>query len=311
MKALGENYDKVANSEDVGARVSNGIVPNYLAQLNSLIIIRHLSHLLIETQKHRGASMAVLEGNEGFGDKVLEEQEVVARLIEVISSLDEQSSGLLTVESWAAVRRDWLELTEHWRDDTVIANFEFHSHFIERVIALIWDLVKQATYFATPGIRNSHSNETDPALCYSERNHHVLIKIAFHLMPGMLENVAKLRGLATHACVRGSCDLDTQSRFNHLQQMLNLNKETLRKESSALQHEALRAIPSLPSILLHEHKLVKLQSLINDEIVISDHISMESLDMFDFATEIIAIYSQIIRDAVIAFQRRIEFSLVN
>jgi len=312
VKSEGKKLEQISAEEVKRAPADNGgLVGGYLAQLNILTLVRHLSLLLIEAQKHRGASMAVLEGNEHFSEKVLAVQGSIAHLIELISLLDRQSGGLVADE-WDMISRDWQELIQHWREDTVLANFEFHSHFIERIINLIWTLVQQAHYFSTPAraTLEQGTKETDPVLCYSERNHYVLVKIALKLMPEMLENIAKLRGLATHACVRGSCDLDAQARFNHLQQMLNLNKETLRRESSQLQHEALRAIPSLPSILLHEHKLVKLQRLINDEIVIADRISIESLDMFDFATEIIAIYSQIIRDAVVAFQKRIESGLL-
>lgn len=282
-------------------------VSDYLKQLNQLTLIRHLGLLLIEAQKHRGTSMAVLEGNDQFESRVLSEQLVIARLVEVINHIDPQES-LMPEAMWPGIKDDWQALQHHWRDDTVIANFEFHSHFIDRIVKLIWALAQTADYFSVvPSPPQADDGNT--ALAYSAQNHHTLVKIAFKLMPEMLENIAKLRGLATHACVRGYCDNQSQSRFSHLLQSLNLNKESLRKASRLLQHEALLAVPSLPSILLHEHKLTKLQTLI-DEIAISDRIRVKSLDLFDFATEIIDNYSQIIRDALLAFQARLECALL-
>jgi len=297
----------------VAQTVKSGQYPHYyLKQLNLLTIIRHLSLLFMETQKHRGTSMAVLEGDLEFEPQVMHEQAVIQRLIYVIAYINRQSGESVFVEKWQGIEKDWESLVQNWRNDTVIANFEFHNHIIDSMVKLIWDLAGEAGYFSSllrsKAIPGSDAVKAD--LLYSEKNQVLLIQIALKLMPEMLENIAKLRGLATRASVRGYCDSEAHSRFSCLLQSLNLNKERLRVTSRSLQHEALRAVPSLPSILLHEHRLDKLQTLIQNKVMVNGEISLKGLEIFGYATNIIDVYSQIIRDAVSTFQQRIEYALL-
>lgn len=284
----------------------------YLQQLNLLTMTRHLSMLLMEAQKHRGTSMAVLEGDSAFEPQVLHEHSIIQRLIDVLSHLNKNHCRANLQKKWQDIEKDWQSLIHNWRNDTVIANFEFHSHIIESMVKLIWELAGEADYFSLVYEQSAVAAGGDlkSALFYSEKNHELLIQISLKLIPEMLENIAKLRGLATHASVRGYCDGVTQSHFSYLLQSLNLNKEKLRLVSRSLQHDALRAVPSLPSILLHEHKLDQLQLMIQNKIMNNEEISVKGLYIFNFATEIIDVYSQIIRDAITAFQRRLEYALL-
>jgi len=287
-------------------------LPHYLQQLNLLTVIRHLSMLLMEAQKHRGTSMAVLEGDLLFEPQVLHEQSIIQRLIEVINHLNRNYCPTVLADKWQNIEQGWQSLILNWRNDTVIANFEFHSHIIESMVKLIWELAGEADYFSSVPDNNSITGRGDAesTLFYSERNHEHLIQVSLKLMPEMLENIAKLRGLATHASVRGYCDGVTQSHFSYLLQSLNLNKEKLRMVTRSLQPDALRAVPSLPSILLYEHRLDQLQLLIQNKIMNNEEISVKGAYIFNFATEIIDVYSQIIRDAISAFQHRLEYALL-
>jgi hypothetical protein len=291
---------------------SSQLVPHYLQQLNVLTIIRHISILAMEVQKHRGASMAVLEGDSAFEVHVQHEQKIIQRLLEIIQQINYQTGQVINSEEWQTIEQDWQALVQSWRNDSAITNFEFHSHFIQRLLKLIWGLCESAEYFTASQSRiSSVENKVgDASLLYSEQNHHMLVQIALKLMPEMLENIAKLRGLATHSSVRGYCDSDTSTRFSGLLQSLNLNKERLRVVYRMLNHDALRAVPALPSIMLHEHRLDQLQQLISQKILVAGKISAKGLDVFDFATEIIEVYSQIISDSVIAFQRRLELAVI-
>ena len=290
----------------------NTQLPHYLQQLNLLTVIRHLSMLLMEAQKHRGTSMAVLEGDLEFEPQVLHEQYIMQRLIEVVNHFNQNYCPTVLADKWQNVEQGWQSLIHNWRNDTVIANFEFHSHIIESMVKLIWDLAGEAGYFSSVPDNNSITGygDTESTLIYSEKNHEHLIQISLKLMPEMLENIAKLRGLATHASVRGYCDGVTQSHFSYLLQSLNLNKEKLRLVTRSLQPDALRAVPSLPSILLYEHRLDQLQLLIQNKIMNNEEISLKGVYIFNFATEIIDVYSQIIRDAISAFQHRLEYALL-
>lgn len=284
----------------------------YLRQLNSLGLIRQLSLLLMEAQKHRGISMAVLEGDVGFESSMQHEQAVIQRLMNVITQLNQQSDFVIEEDQWQLMNTDWQSLTDNWRNDTAMTNFEFHSSFIESIVNMIWTLCEKSVYFVSlyPGKQTDRSKHVDSLFLYSENNHHALVKISLSLMPALLEVIAKLRGLATHISVRGHCDAQARARFSPLLQALNINKEHLREASKSLQHDALRAVPALPSMLLYEHRLDQLQKLITNEIMIDGEIGIDGHDVFDFATGIIDDYSKIVSDAISAFQRRIEMLLL-
>ncbi len=136
-----------------GAERNN--VPHYIQQQNVLTIVRHLGLLLMEAQKHRGTSMAMLEGDAKFESRVLHEQAVIQRLLEVTAQINLQCAEIIPAEKWQRVERDWQDLVQNWSDDTVITNFELHSHFIECILKLVWKLVEAADYFTFPQSRNS------------------------------------------------------------------------------------------------------------------------------------------------------------
>jgi hypothetical protein len=269
-------------------------VANYLQQLNTLILARHLTLLIIETQRHRGASMAVLAGNREFLPRVKQSQKVIWRYLAVIEQLNQNSGGLISDEKLQSINHDWQVLIEHWQTDPVMTNFEFHNHFIDSMVKLAWEQVGSA--------RLIQGGE-------AEGVSRMVLNITLKLMPELLENIARLRGLATHVCSLGHSDVDFDGRFISLISSLNMNKEKMRIVCKALQHDTLRAVPSLPEILLHDHKLDQLQQMVSSTIIGSDSIELNSKDLFDFASDIIDTYSQVIHDGITFFRRKIEREL--
>ena len=71
----------------------------------------------------------------------------------------------------------------------------------------------------------------------------------------------------------------------------------------------LKAVPSLPEILLQDHKLDQLQQTVSTKIRGCPSIHINSEELFDFASEIIDTYSQVIHDGITFFRRRIEHEL--
>lgn len=271
-------------------------VANYLQQLNTLILARHLTLLMIEAQKHRGASMAVLAGNREFMPRVKQSQQVIQRYLSVIDQLNRNGGELIEEDKWQSVKHDWLALIDHWQTDPVMTNFEFHNHFIDNMVRLIWELVGSA--------RLSQAGESAGA--GSEGMSGMVLNITLKLMPELLENIARVRGLATHVCSLGHSDVEFDSRFVTLIHSLNMNKEKMRIVSKALQHDTLCAVPSLPEILLHDHKLDQLQQTVSTKITGAGVIELNSKELFDFASDIIDAYSQVIHDGITFFRRRIE-----
>ncbi len=287
-----------AGAMDVGrARDTDTHAPvaSYLRQLNTLILARHLTLLMIEAQKHRGASMAVLAGNREFESRVNQSQRLIQRYLDVIQQLNQQAGGLIPEEKWQGINRDWQALIEHWHTDPAMINFEFHNRFIDRLLKLVWELVDQARLVE--------------AGRPSEGMAHMVLSVTLKLMPELLENIARVRGLATHVCSLGHSDMEFDSRFVSLMHSLNMNKEKMRIISRGLRHDILRAVPSLPEILLHDHKLDQLQHTVGSRITGADRIRLNSEELFDFASDVIDTYSQVIHDGITFFRRRLEREL--
>ena len=270
-------------------------VVNYLNQLNTLILTRHVILLMIEVQKHRGASMAVLAGNREFAARVSQSQRIIHRYLEIIQQLNQQAGMLISEDRWQSINHDWQALIEHWQTDPVMTNFEFHNHFIDSMVKLIWEQVCNAHLVA--------------AAKPSEGTSRMLLTITLKLMPELLENIARVRGLATHVCSLGRSDAEFDSRFISLLHALNINKEKMRTISKTLQHNTLRAVPSLPEILLHDHKLDQLQQTVGSKIIGVDGIELSGKELFRFASEVIESYAQVIHDGITYFRSRAERQL--
>lgn len=277
-------------------------VEGYLAQLNSLLIIRHLNLLLIAAQKHRGATLASLDGGIDFAAKVPVLQQQIASYLSILERLNIQGGELISPADLAEIHREWEGLVCHLDESPVIASFELHSHFMDKLIKLIWRLAMRCQLFARKA-SSEHWQETDD---YNERDHRALVQITMKLLPELIETIAKIRGLATHAAVCGVCDKPHQVRFSYLFQQLNSQNEALRKFSMSLKRDTLTGMPVLSQILLNDHKLGQLQHMVTHQIVVIDKIDLQGHVVFDFATDIIDIYHRVINDGVGRMQSYIE-----
>ena len=246
-------------------------VAEYLQHLNTLMLVRHVALLMIEVQKHRGASMAVLAGNQEFATRVEHSQCVIQRYIEVIQQLNLQAGQPIARDKWQSIKHDWQALIAHWQNDPVMANFEFHNHLIDCMVKLIWELISQCRFSCDAQSDSSVADEMSQ----------VLLTITLKLMPELLENMARVRGLAAHVCSLGASSAEFDSRFVALLHDLNMNKEKMRVISRALQHDTLRAVPSLAEILLHDHKLDHLKQMVSTKIIGAADITVRSEELFD------------------------------
>lgn len=289
-KAMAGASESAAGSE--ASLQDHAGVAHYLCQLNALILTRHLALLMIEAQRHRGASMGVLAGNREFRSRVSQSQAVIQRYLAVVEQLNVQGGELIQPQQWLGIKRDWRALTDQWQSDAVMTNFEFHNHFIDSLLRLIWEIVSEARLVDAGG--------PDEGIARMVQN------ITLKLMPELLEDIARVRGLATHVCSLGGSQPEFDSRLVSLMHALSMNKEKLRIVSRALQHDTLRAVPTLPEILLHDHKLDQLQQTVNTRVNGATRIQVNSAELFEFATDVIDTYAQVIHDGVTFFRRRIE-----
>lgn len=295
---------------------------DYLKQLSALMLIRMLNPLIIACQQHRGASTVLLEGNDSFQPLVAALQVDIRRRLHALKTINREYGYTIPERAMHEIELEWDVVVQEWSMDTVITNFDFHSHFIERLLGFMWDITQKAGHFFSPVASPICADfQLDgsgvPVIQHGSRNglrikradHHAIVAIVIRDIPALIETIAKVRGLATHTTVSGYCDRDHQLRLSTLLLDMNHQKEKLIKSLRPLQHYMLSGMPALVDTLLHEHKLSQLIDMVNQEILGRSRISLESHQLFNFVTEIIDIYYTVIEQGIILIQRNNERAL--
>lgn len=184
-------------------------------RLRGLDLIYSLCQLIRKLQQHRGASLAVLAGDTIFESRL---HALQAPIYENMAKIQNEGQGLIDQRRWAQVVSEWFTVKRQWRKDSVLQNFELHSHVIAQIIDLIWQVAK----VSDPRI------ETDPVL-------KELGQYLFRSVLDVIEILGKLRGLSTHVAVLGVCENDYALRISFLRRQLDT-------ESSAA-HAQLLTLP--------------------------------------------------------------------
>ena len=271
----------------------------YVSQINALAIIRQLAVLIVACQRHRGACTALSEGDTSFQTTVAVLEAEIPHRIQVLIQLCGQL-GDKTFSGYASEVHDhWLELMASFGSETVIENFERHSRLISALLQWLWAQVVSSAYFERP----MDGNIVD-STCRDD--HQLLVEIALKDVPELVETLARMRGLATHATALGYCDEEHRGRLEALTRALGAYQEKLRRKSRALQPATFMSLKPLVEILLHEHKLDHFQQTLRDEIIGKETLVLESHHVFDFATEVIDIYVRVIQSALEQFHLRLD-----
>ncbi len=292
-----------AGGDDYLANNIDESVASYIKQVNSLSIIRHINLLLVASQKHRGAALAAMDGDSVFIVKLSALQRSISYYLSSVILINKQSGFLVSEVELVDLKEDWSRLLMKYNEGmTVVDCYSLHSRLIESLVELIWRLATKANLFS----RRDLIAEVDGHSSYEDRDHKALVEIAMRLLPEMIENIAKVRGMATHAAVSGSCDVNYQEKFRGLFQCINYQNLELRRLSLSLCKETLASMPSVGRIMLNDHKLQQLKDLVESKIISkSGHLVSGSV-VFDFATEVVEIYRLIVIEGVDRIQEYIE-----
>ncbi len=154
-----------------------------------------LIKLVLEMQKHRGCTLAILSGDHFFAAQLHSIQREITTLFKQIQQheaskhLQDDLQGLL---------KEWILLRQHWPKDAPHENFLHHSNLIARINHFIWQACGE-----------NISGDLAPSSVNLSR---------FFLKDwlDMIETCAQARGLATHSAVLGSLSDEIHSRIRFL-----------------------------------------------------------------------------------------------
>lgn len=257
----------------------------------ALSALQQTLRLVADIQQHRGSSMAILAGNRDFEPRLaMLQAKVRQRLAYLDQSRDNNSfisnglgsngfisNGFISTENWQAILLEWQAVSEGWRDDTVLPNFELHSHLVDKLLQLMraggkWLFESDMVF----------KNAIVKCLDIS------VLSFAFQTLPQHIELLAKLRGLSTHAVAMGNCDNDHRVRIDYLLQLAKREQVNLRNFTAQRPVKVLRLIPGLLDTQLNEVVFTQWVTRISTEVLQKGKIQTSLADeLFVQGTEII------------------------
>lgn len=237
---------------------------------------RHLCDTVRLLQKHRGSSLACLDGDARF------EQSIAALSAQIQGFLHCLHAELATLDAdadalalWRRSDQDWRCIRDGWSQEDALHNFELHSHLIGDLLKLLkWPLGP------LPG-----EAEVD-ALLLDE-------------LPLAIEHLAALRGLSVHALLRPEDD-SLHARLAFQVKSVMQEYRALCRAIHRFSEESIE-VTSLRHIILLEKRL----STVLEQVPASpEAIATDAQWLFRAFTEIIERYWEGLDAGLCAMERR-------
>ena len=270
----------------------------FRSQRDAIVLLRQLHHMSKAVQRHRGMTMALLAGNTMFeGDFAILQRQVERRLasLEIFAAA---GGDLLSERDQQNLHNAWNTISADWQNDDVIDNFELHSHFIEQLHSMMVQLAKKIERPVSAAMVEDHGAE----LIGSEENYPKIFKQIELLnfiakqTPEMVEQLARMRGLATYAAAKGECEYYLDRKLRFALQCVRTQHEKLRLQAERMQNILEGALPSVSYIKTYELKLMFLLNTVDMDVLSGAEISSSSHQLFKLATEIIDVYLKVAED---------------
>ena len=273
---------------------------NYYDRLIALSLIKQISHLCRAIQRHRGLGMSLIAGYLEFEKDFSLLQVQVGRRMKALQAFALESNDLLSEGQLEKLSSAWSTIERDWQDDSVMENFEYHSHFIEQLLQLMMNLARLletpvASDF-TNAVNDEGGSEGEPKR--HQFNQVGLLVFVCNQLPSLVESVAKIRGISTLAATRGHQDELEASKLRYFIQGARVQHEKVRSQADRLLEVTRDSIRSLPLIKAYEFKLMFLTTTVEKEILEPKKISMDSRQLFDLATEIIDVYLKVVDEGL-------------
>lgn len=252
-------------------------------------------------QRHRGMSMALLAGSNHFaGDFAVLQKQLERRLasLEVFAA---QTGGLLGDRDKENLHSAWQTISADWQNDDVIDNFELHSHFVEQLQAMIVNLSRKLERPVSAAIAEAKDLDlpAEDASSYPKMFKQIeLLHFATRQAPEMVEQVARIRGLATYAAAKGECDYHHDRKLRYVISCARSSNEKLRHQADRLEGILGNSLSSLSLVKTYELKLMFLLNTVEMDILSGTTITTTSHQLFKLATEIIDVYLKVVDDSI-------------
>ena len=261
---------------------------------NVVTLIKQIHHMISAVQLHRGMSMSLLAGNTLFQADIERLQQELENRLAIIEVFVNQTEGILSSHDKEKLQQAWLTIRHDWHDDTLLDNFELQSHFIEQLMAMIGTLAQR---LLEPLPNNGTGIEIEVEKVYPSTFR--TLELLNFLSPQfiqLIELLAKIRGLSTHAASAGRVEYMQDRKLRYLVQCAKEHNERSRHQAKRLGTLWGNQLSSLSDIATSEMKVLFLFNTVEMDILGGTEIAMESHQLFKLASEIIDTYFKILED---------------
>ena len=264
-----------------------------------LSLIIQINQLIKVVQKHRGASMGVLAGDESFTKDLATLQQHMARRLAMLECFARSTGGLLSDRDKQNLHLAWATIRHDWQDDNVSDNFELHTHLIEQLQVMLVSLAKklEQPFSADPEAGEALAGG-DTAYPKHFKKIEMLNFIARQL-PDMIEQLAKVRGLSVYAASIGSVDFYNDRKLRFLLQCTREQSDKLRGQAERINEQLAGGFSALQAFKNIELKLLYLLNTVEQDVLSGLDISTGSQQYFTLATEIIDVYWKVVSDGLL------------
>jgi len=261
---------------------------------DSLLLMKQLVQMIREVQRHRGMSMALLGGNTQFREDFERLQAQVERRLLFLQAFAGQTRDLLSQRDQENLHSAWITIRHDWQEDSVIDNYELHCHLIEQLLGMLAALGKQLEE-SLGGLMENTSDSPG----YPKRFRHLeVLHFTTRQMPAVVEQLGRIRALATYAAAVGHCDTHHSGKLRYVIQCTRVNNEKLRHQTKRLEALLERDTLLLNPLKSYEIKLVFLLNMVEQDVLDSRKITADSSRLFSVATDIIEVYFKVIDDGI-------------
>lgn len=279
-----ENPDMPQNCTEDGDLASKLFKMHTLrvAQLDLMVTILNLSRFI---QRHRGATLALLGGDDSFRIQVEMLQKQTSIQFEYLQCLNTSADKPLADNDYEQLTLGWLTIIKDWENDDLHHSFEFHSHLLELIIRISRQLSEQV--LATPACLETNpalSNRIDNSYTYPL---HRLSQTCVIDLYELVEYLARIRGMGTHMAVIGHTDKDMGSKVSFWLQEFRYRKERFDQNIQMVSPQYLPCIPGLKLLPNLNMKLNYFISLLGHEMTSERTFQVPSHKLFLMGTEII------------------------
>lgn len=272
----------------------------YRKREDAITLISQLNGLIIAVQKHRGISMGLIGGNNVFeGNFSVLQAQFERRLatLEVFA----KDSKLLTQKDKQNLHQAWTTISDDWQEDDINVNFELHSHFIEQLLAMVWQLA-QTLERQMELLPNSEEPQATIAAERAEKRKQVLL-FASKNLPQIIELVGKVRGLSTYSAAAGEVSDVHGTKLRFLLQCIRKDSALLRKQAQSLDKKVGGVLTALTGFKDIELNLNYFLNTVEKDLLSASASKANSSELFALATKLIDNFWVVVNQGLSLFRQ--------